>query len=216
MTIPYNRLSVRSLDRIAALSDAVFAFAMTLIVLEIHVPDPGPITTDAELWNALGALGPRFVTYLLSLMTLGIFWNAQQTQFRYVDHADRNFTWISLTWLAAVTTIPFTTSLLAEFITFRLALAIYWLNIFLLGMVFFWTWIYAKSASLLTPEATAEISDTIRRRVVVAQSLYAFGALLAIWSTYLSIGFIVLVQLYYALGVGHRIPLLRHTVIGRS
>src|SRR6266850_1287844 len=68
MSIPYNRLSVRSLDRIAALSDAVFAFAMTLIVLEIHVPDHGPIATDADLWNALGTLAPRFVTYLLSLM----------------------------------------------------------------------------------------------------------------------------------------------------
>jgi uncharacterized membrane protein len=51
---------------------------MTLIVLEIRVPDPGPIVTEQDLWNAMLTLGPRLVTYLVSFLTLGIFWNAQQ------------------------------------------------------------------------------------------------------------------------------------------
>jgi uncharacterized membrane protein len=80
MPMSYNRISARGLDRISALSDGLFAIAMTLIVLEIRVPDPGRITTDAELWNALLTLGPKIVTYLLSFLTLGIFWGGQQTQ----------------------------------------------------------------------------------------------------------------------------------------
>jgi uncharacterized membrane protein len=53
MPLNYNQISARGLERISALSDGLFAIAMTLIVLEIRVPDPGRITTDAQLWDAL-------------------------------------------------------------------------------------------------------------------------------------------------------------------
>jgi uncharacterized membrane protein len=81
VSLSYNQIAGRSLDRLGALSDGVFAVAVTLIVLEIHVPvlaTDHPSNTD--LWNALLPLWPRFLTYLLSFMTLGIFWNGQQTQ----------------------------------------------------------------------------------------------------------------------------------------
>jgi len=216
MSFTYHQITERSLDRIAGLSDGVFAFAVTLIVFEIHVPDPGPIGTEAQLASALFALAPRFVTYLLSLLTLGIFWSVQQTHLQYVSRADRKYMWIQLIYLAGISTLPFTTSLLAEFIGFRLALVIYWLNIVVLGWTLLWAWFHARSAGLLREEATADVTRAIWRRTVVAQLLYALGASLAIANTYFSIGFIVLVQLYYALGLGPRIPLLRRTVIGRS
>ena len=66
MSVTHNQMAGRRLDRIAALSDGVFAIAMTLIVLEIRVPDPGPIASEQDLWNAMLTLGPRLVTYLLS------------------------------------------------------------------------------------------------------------------------------------------------------
>src|SRR5437773_1996855 len=163
MSLTYHSLRERSLDRIAGLADGVFAFAMTLIVFEIHVPDPGPITTEAQLAGALGMLAPRFVTYLLSLLTLGIAWNAQQTFLQYVSRADRAFTWLQLARLAVITLYPFSTSLLAEFITFRLALAVYWLNLFLFGMTFFWGVAYARSARLLTEDAPTGLFAVIRR-----------------------------------------------------
>ena len=79
MALSYNRLTAgRRLERIAGLSDGVFAIAMTLIVLEIHVPDAGPIRSEQDLWNALLGLGPRLLTYLLSFLTLGIFWKASR------------------------------------------------------------------------------------------------------------------------------------------
>ena len=216
MSLTYHELRDRSLDRIEGLSDGVFAFAMTLIVFEIHVPDPATITSEQQLWSALGAVAPSFVTFLLSLLTLGIAWNAQQTHLRYVARADRAFTWVSLAFLAVISVFPFSTSLLAQFITFRIALALYWLNLFLFGATFFWCVSYARSARLLSDEAPKELSMVMRRRVLVAQSLYAFGALLALLSTSLSISFIVAVQLYFALALGPRIPLLRRTVIARG
>jgi uncharacterized membrane protein len=76
VTVSYSDIAARGLERIGALSDGVFAIAMTLIVLEIHVPDPGPIHSERELLSALVALTPRIVTYGLSFLTLGIFWSA--------------------------------------------------------------------------------------------------------------------------------------------
>ena len=206
MTLSYNQVAGRRLDRIAALSDGVFAIAMTLIVLEIRVPETAPIHTEADLWTALQGLAPRLVTYFLSFLTLGIFWNGQQTQLNYFASADRDLTWLHLAFLAVVALMPFSTAFLAEFISFRLALLVYWANIFLLGVLLFVAWAYARRAGLVTPGASVAVSNAIRRRIIVAQGLYAFGALLCLVSTYWSIAFIVLVQLQYA--IAPRVPIL--------
>ena len=107
--------------------------------------------------------------------------------------------WIHLAFLLAVTLTPFSTGLLAAFITFRLAIVVYWLNIVLLGIMLFVSWRYAQLTHLMKDEVTTEICSANERRIVIAQSLYAFGALLCVINTYVSIGFIVLVQLNYAI-----------------
>jgi uncharacterized membrane protein len=122
----YNQIAGRGLERLAALSDGLFAFAMTVIVLEIRVPSPAGIHTEAALWQALVALGPRAITWVLSFLTLGIFWVGQQTQLNQFTHTDRDLSWLHLAFLAAVAVTPFSTEFLAEFIGFRLALVAYW------------------------------------------------------------------------------------------
>jgi TMEM175 potassium channel family protein len=206
MSFTYNRMAGRRLDRIAALSDGVFAIAMTLIVLEIRVPDPGLIVTEQDLWTGLMSLGPRLLTYFLSFLTLGIFWNGQQTQLNLFATADRDLTWLQLAFLATIALMPFSTSLLAEFITFRLALLLYWANIFLLGTILYVAWIYAIRKDLVSKDATEGGSAAIKRRIIAAQALYAFGALLCFINPLWSIVFIVLVQLNFA--IAPKIPLL--------
>jgi uncharacterized membrane protein len=204
MNIIYNRFAGQSLERVAALSDGIFAIAMTLLVLELHAPTSEAIHSEQELWSALVGLSPRFLTYFMSFLTLGIFWVGQQTQLNHFQRVNRNLTWMHLTFLLFVAFMPFSTALLADFITYRLALVIYWLNIFLLGAVLFISWRYAIRASLMKETVNSEIRSATERRIVIAQALYAFGALLCIFNTYISIGFIVLVQLNYVLAP--RIP----------
>jgi uncharacterized membrane protein len=93
--------------------------------------------------------------------------------------------------------MPFSTTLMAEFIRFRLAVVVYWLNILLLGALLLVGWRYARRAGLVSGEADIAIACGIERRVIIAQSLYAVGALLCVFDTYLSLGFIALVQLNY-------------------
>lgn len=132
-------------------------------------------------------------------MTLGIFWVGHQTILSRFQRGDRHLAWLLIAFLLAITLTPFSTTLLAQFLTYRVALLVYWFNILILGVIIFATWKYAERAGLLTENTTPEIRAAVVRRVVIAQALYAFGALLCIINTYWSIAFIVLVQLNYAL-----------------
>jgi uncharacterized membrane protein len=95
--------------------------------------------------------------------------------------------------------MPLSTRLLAEFITYRIALGIYWLNILAPGVMLYWSWSYATHANLIKADTPQQVRASICRRVVIAQSLYAAGAALCFISTWVSIAAIVLVQLNYAI-----------------
>ena len=195
----YNRIQGRSLERLAALSDGIFAVAMTLLVLDLHIPAAAQVHGERELLMALAALAPQWVAYGMSFLTLGILWAGQQTQLNHLAEGTRDLTWIHLGFLFAITLLPFSTRLLAEFITFRGALLIYWLNILAAGLMLYWSWKYATHAGLIKDDTPSEVRASICKRVVIAQSLYAAGAALCVINTWVSIAAIVLVQLNYAL-----------------
>jgi uncharacterized membrane protein len=199
MATLYNAIQGRSLERLAALSDGIFAVAMTLLVLDLHIPSAANIHSEADLAHALAEMAPQWIAYLMSFLTLGIFWAGQQTQLNHFAEGSRDLTWIHLAFLFTITSMPLSTRLLAEFITYRLALVVYWLNILLPGAILYWSWWYAMRHNLIKPDTQDEVRGAICRRVLIAQSLYAFGAALCVVSNYLSIGFIVLVQLNYAI-----------------
>jgi uncharacterized membrane protein len=199
MHSPYNRVAGQSVERLAALSDGIFAVSMTLLALDLRIPAAEAIHAEHDLWHALVVLSPRLIIFLMSVMTNGIFWVGQQTQLNQFARADRNLAWIHIAFLCAVTLTPFSTSLLAEFIHYRIALLLYWFNILLLGLMLYWSWSYATRAHLLADDVPAEIHSAVIRRIVIAQSLYAVGAALCFLNTYYSIAAIVLVQVNYAI-----------------
>jgi uncharacterized membrane protein len=195
----YNRVAGQSVERLAALSDGIFAVAMTLLVLDLRVPANEAVHSELDLWRILVALAPRLLLFLMSVMTLGIFWVGQQTQLNHFARADRNLAWIHIAFLCAVCLVPFSTSLLAEYIHYRIALGVYWFNILLLGVTLFWSWSYATRAQHLADDVPDEVHPAVIRRIVIAQSLYACGAALCFFSTYYSLAAIVLVQVNYAI-----------------
>src|SRR5438105_15655730 len=114
----YNRIAGQNLERLAALSDGIFAVAMTLLVLDLHVPVSEAISSDQPLWvsgalqpeqvvwDILVGLAPRLLTYFMSFLTLGIFWVGQQTQLNLFARSNRHLTWIHLAFLLTVSVIP--------------------------------------------------------------------------------------------------------------
>jgi len=201
MRLHYYQIAGQSLDRLAALSDGIFAVAMTLLVLNLHVPATGALASEHAVWNLLVYLLPSLLAYGMSFLTLGIFWVGQQTQLDRFARSDRLLTWIHLAFLLAVSLMPFSTGLLAASITSRLALVVYWFNLLLLGIALFGGLRYAKRAGLVKEESAAELR--YEQYILIAQALYAFAVLLCIISTYVSIVLIILVQ--GAFGVAPRI-----------
>jgi uncharacterized membrane protein len=195
----YNNIAGQSIERIAALSDGIFAVAMTLLVLDLHAPAAELIHSNQDLTAALIQLAPKLAVYIMSFLTLGIFWVGQQTQLNYLIKSDRDLAWLQLLFLFFVTLMPFSTALIGAFIAYRAALLIYWANILLLGIALFLTWRAACANNLISPEMPAGLRQGVERRIIIAQSLYAFGAALCLINTYCSLGCIILVQLNYVI-----------------
>ena len=202
MNKDYNQLAGQRISRIEALSDGVFAIALTLLVLDIRVPVNDLITSEGELLAAFSGLLSKFVSYFLSFLTLGIFWIGHSSQHDYIDKSDRILSWISLFFLMFVSLLPFTTAFLSEYITFKLSIGLYWLNLFALGFMLWLHWVYAERHEYLSLpiEQQVTVSSVIKWRIISAQTLYAIGALLCFINTYLSITIIVLIQLNYTFG----------------
>jgi uncharacterized membrane protein len=196
----YNQLAGQRVQRIEAISDGVFAIAMTLLVLDIRVPVGEVIHSEAELMQSFAALAPKLLSYFLSFMTLGIFWTGHSAQYHYIAKSDRHLNWLSLFFLLFVSILPFTTAFLSEHIQFKFSIGLYWLNILLLGLLLYLHWNYAARHHYLnvSGEEAASVSHAIRYRIQVSQTLYALGALLCFVHPYLSILIIISIQLNYA------------------
>ncbi|HKE37417.1 MAG TPA: TMEM175 family protein [Candidatus Baltobacteraceae bacterium] len=200
MSLTYNQIAGRSAERLAGLSDGVFAFAMTLLVLDLRTPELEAIHNESDLQTALLGLVPNLLTYISSFMILGILWLGQQAQLSKLKHSTRDLTWIHLGILFLVTMVPFSTKLFAAYITYRTALAVYWLNILAMGVALSWTWHYVGKANLLKEDAPPAFYASVRNRIIFAQSLYAVGVALCVFNTYVSIVFIIVVQLAFIVG----------------
>ena len=205
----FNQFAGTSVDRIEGISDGIFSVGMTLLVLGLTVPQVTAVTsTDSGLANALANLGPSVLVYVMSFMTLGIFWVGQSTQTGHLARSNRHYVWIQLAFLLAVTLVPFSTALLARFPTLRLALLEYWLNIVLRGGILFVGLEYAVRARLFQESDERELVKLMRGRILIAQSLYAVAAAFSLFfSTWVSIVLIALIQLNYV--VAPKIPILR-------
>jgi uncharacterized membrane protein len=200
-------LSGTNPDRLSGISDGIFSVGMTLLVLGLMV---GQLrgSTESELWEALKNLGPNVLVYTMSFMTLGIFWLGQGTQLSHLSRSNRNYVWIHLIFLFAVTMVPFSTLLLAHFYWLKVALVEYWLNIVLLGATLWAGLEYGLRANLFQAENRLDVAHLMRGRILIAQSLYAGATLLSlVFPTWVSIALIVLIQLNYV--VAPRIPILK-------
>ena len=129
--------------RLEALSDGVFAIVMTLLVLEIAVPNLTPSAGEAELQQALVDLVPEFLGFAVSFIILGIFWIVHHRQFHFVKRTDRTFVWINVATLLFVALVPFSTALLSQFPESQTAIFVYGGNLLAASLVLSAQWWYA-------------------------------------------------------------------------
>jgi len=138
---------------------------------------------------------PNFAAYLLSFTMLGTFWLAQHTLLGLCTRSDRNLSWLHVGYLFVVTLLPFSATVLADYVTVPLAVGVYWLNIFLLGIALAASSGYSARAELVSKPDLARLL-IFRRRILIAQLGYGLTALICLLKTYASVAALAAVQLY--------------------
>jgi uncharacterized membrane protein len=132
------------LDRLLALSDGVFAFAVTLLVLDLAVPVLSPGASSADLWQALSKEYINFLSYLTSFVIAGVWWNAHHQNFRRIRNSDSALRWLNLLFLLWIALLPFFTKILDQYNTLQIAVVLYATDQAAAGIFMGLSWWYAS------------------------------------------------------------------------
>jgi len=135
--------------RLEALTDGIFAIAMTLLVLTLDLGDIADGLTQVKLHQLLLAQIPKFYNYALSFVLLAVFWILHHQQFHYIKKTENRHLWINIFILMFVALIPFSTSLVGDYSSDWMAELFFGGNIFILGVLFSLNWHYSTKDSRL-------------------------------------------------------------------
>jgi uncharacterized membrane protein len=145
------------LERLAFFSDAVFAIAITLLVIDLRLPALPPNATNDQLIDAFRAVAPGVAAYALSFAVVGLYWLGHWRRFHYVVRADQRLAMINLLLLGLVAFIPFPTAVMGAQGELPAAVVLYAGTLAVAGLVGLLTWLYAARAGLAAPGVTPEI-----------------------------------------------------------
>ncbi len=155
-----------SKNRIEALADGIFAVAMTLLVLDIKMPDTVTYASDADLWQRLLGLEHAIASYAISFVTLSVFWIAHHVHFHFVARTDRGLLWINLYLLLSITLVPFTTDVVGDNVHLRLPPVLYGVNLLLVSAAYLGQLEYLRRHVHLATPDFAGAAGSLRRRAL--------------------------------------------------
>ena len=183
--------------RLESFSDAVFAIAITLLVLLIRIPTPG----DGPLLRSLGRLWPAYAAFVVSFFTVGIIWVNHHAQFARIARVDRTLLFLNLLLLMWVSLLPFPTALVADFLRTghgrHLATAVYAGVLLAMSLSFSLLWRYARHAHLLHEALSDDSVRHLTRRNMLGQCAYSIALAIAFLSPAGSLVICGAVALYY-------------------
>jgi uncharacterized membrane protein len=151
--------------RVLALSDGVFAIIITLLVLEVHVPE---LTQGHSLNQALAELRPSLVAFLISFILAGMYWVGHRDLFALIRRTDRGLVWLNILYLLPLCLLPFGAGMLGRYDTEPVALRIYGLLLVLIAVMRAVIWLYATNR----PQLLWQRLDARQRRAGLAINLY--------------------------------------------
>jgi uncharacterized membrane protein len=155
-------------NRIEALTDGIFAVAMTLLVLDIKPPVHLRFETSEALIDHLSVLEHSFVMYAISFVVLAMFWLGHHLQFHFVRHVDRRLLWINLAFLLLAVVVPFSTNLVGDHGHLQLPVVLYAVNLLVLTLLLFLQLRHlAASPHLTAPDLTPEAIAHLRRQLLL-------------------------------------------------
>lgn len=188
--------------RVEYLTDAVIAIVMTLLVLEITVPQLSHSEASTELKRELVELWPLFLSYGTSFIILGFAWVGDIDQFHSIKRANRTFLWLTVIYLMFIALIPFSTALLGEYPDQQVAVMIYGVNLFIAAFWLNVKWRYAtRNYLLIDPNSPQSIIRAQSRRYLIAPIMYLIAIVVSYASPQVSIVLYIATPLYFLLPI---------------
>src|SRR6202165_5992990 len=193
----------RDTGRIEAFSDGVIAVAITLLILDVHVPD-----VQTGLLQALLSQWPTYLGYVTSFLVIIIFWANHHNMFRNIYQVDYALLLINAFFLMCIAFIPFVTSLLTKYITStspteqHTAAIVYGATLLLNGILFNSIWWYAVwKRRLVRSDLDAQAVHRLTRGYLFGLPFYALSIVLSLLNVELSLAFYILIDLLYGLPI---------------
>ena len=166
------------LERLIFFSDAVFAIAITLLVLDIKLPDN---LSEGDLPRAIGQLVPRIFGYIVSFLVLGLYWVGHHRNFSYIKRYDIALLWVNLIFLMFVAFLPFPTSVLGRYRT-PFAVSFYAASVAAVGLMDALLWIYvAFRHRLVDPDLDPRIIRFHTARLLASVVIFLASIPIAIF-----------------------------------
>jgi len=186
-------------NRVEAFSDGIFAILVTLLILEIRVPHIDNLNSAPELLGSIRALTPKFISWVISFLTICIIWMNHHRLFEMFKGINVGLFWLNVHVLLWVCFVPFPTALIGDYPHNPLAVAFYGLVMFFIGIAFVLTRLYGlKNKELLKETVSIE---TYKRGItfsfIFGPVFYLVGAVLSWVNTYLSFGVYFFIALYF-------------------
>jgi uncharacterized membrane protein len=188
--------------RIEAFSDAVIAVAITLLALDLHVPDPaGP----GSLAHRLGEQWPSYAAYVVSFLTIGVIWINHHAMLQRLVRVDHAILVLNLLLLLTIGVLPFSTALMAEYLDAssgeNLAAVIYGGSFLLMSLAFFamQRHLLRSKQHLLQDHLTPAVRQAVMRRNAIGLIPYAVATVGGILSPFLTLAICAGVAVFYAL-----------------
>ncbi len=190
-----------SKHRIEALSDGIFAFAMTLLVLDIKIPKlPEAAVNAGLLVPTLLILWPKFFSYVTSFVVLGVFWVGHHGYFHFLKRTDRWLLWITLLFLMFIVCVPCSTDLLGDYPHQKVAVMIYGCNIIALGLTLYLQWWYAtRGHRLVGRDLEPEMVRKGTQRILTGAVVYSCAVLFALINPTISVILYAVIPIFYIL-----------------
>ncbi len=160
------------LERIIFFSDAVIAIAITLLALDLKIPDIDPSHALTEVPRQLAALGPSFMTFFISFIVIGIEWMSHHRYFAYIKRYDSRLIVLNLMFLFFIVCMPFVANLLGRYSSVPLVLILYTLAVAALGISIALIWWYATSHHLISEELDAQAIRMVNIRLFTSPLMF--------------------------------------------
>jgi uncharacterized membrane protein len=187
--------------RLEALSDGVFAIAITLLVLDIVVP----ASADGHLLSAVGRLWPSYLAYTVSFSTIGAAWLGHSAITEYLERADAVFVRLNLLLLLLIAFLPFPTRLFADYIgknrPERVAATIYGISLLLSSTLLWVLWRYAVHAALVRPDAADEEVQLLTQRLTPGLGGYVILIVAGLFIPIIAVAGYLAIALFYIIPV---------------